>query len=103
MDDVLVAVAALALPALIVELLAEGEGDTPPAPVGVVSRGTLLHARAPVLEVAAGHARAGRVGLQAASQALVVAALVVQGAGAVLAGGRARSEERRVGKESSPV
>lgn len=37
------AVAALALLTLVVEVLAEGEGDAAPAPIGVVSLGTVIH------------------------------------------------------------
>lgn len=43
MDDKLVAVAVLALLTLVVEVLAEGEGDAAPAPIGVVSLGTVIH------------------------------------------------------------
>jgi len=86
-EDVLVAVGVLAelllSLAFVVEILAEGEGDAPPALEGEVVFGAALHAVVPVLEAAAGHAVTGRVGLQAAAQALVVAALVVFGAGAM--------------------
>ena len=82
-DDVLVAVGGLVVLASVVEILAEGEGDAAPALVGEVVVGAALHAGALVLEAAAGHAVRGRVGLQAAAQALVVAALVVLGAGSM--------------------
>lgn len=86
-DDVLVAVgvlAALLLPfASVVQILAEGEGDAAPALVGEVVVGAAFDAVAVVLEAAARHAVTGRVGLRAATKALVVAALVVPGAGAV--------------------
>lgn len=88
MDDVLVALAALALflpLAFAVQVLAEGEGDAAPAFVGEEVFGTLLHAGAFVLEASAGHAVAGRAGLQAAAEALLVAALVVPGAGSMFA------------------
>lgn len=89
MDDVLVAVGALAAlllpPAPVVQLLAEGEGDAAPALEGVVVAGAALHAVALVAEAAARHAVAGRAGLGAAAQALLVAALVVPGAGSVFA------------------
>lgn len=87
-DDVLVALAvpALLLPlAFVVQVLAEREGDAAPARVGEEVSGTLLHAGPRVLEAPAGHAVAGRAGLQAAAQALLVAALVVLGAGSVFA------------------
>lgn len=93
MDDILVAVRALALLlfplAFVVKLLAEAKRDTAPALVGEVVFGAALHTVALVLEAAAGHAVVGRVGLDAAAQALVVAALVVLGAGSVLALNRA--------------
>lgn len=89
MDYVLVAVwalAALLLPlAPVVEILAEGEGDAAPALVGEVVFRAALHAVTLMLEAAAGHAVSGRARLQAAAQALVVAALVVLGAGPVFA------------------
>lgn len=47
--------------------LAEGKADTPPALVDVVSRRTLLHAAAAMLQVPAGHAAAGVPWLRAAS------------------------------------
>lgn len=74
--------------------LAEGKADTPPAPVDVVSRRTLLHAAAAVLQVPAGHAAAGVARLGAASQALVVAALVLQVTRAMLALVRAHCRGR---------
>lgn len=83
MDDVLVALGVLALflpLAFVVQLLAEGEGDAAPAFVGEEVFGTLLHAGAFVLEASTGYTVAGRAGLQAAAQALLVAALVVLGA-----------------------
>ena len=86
------AVGALALallPAAAVELLAEGLRDAAPALEGEVVGGAVLHAGVPVLEVAAGHAVAGRVAPHAAPQALLVAALVVAGAGTVLTVDRA--------------
>lgn len=88
-EDVGVAVGALAALLLPhtpgVQLLAKCKGDAAPALVGVVVVGATLHTGALVLEAATGHAVGGRVGLQAAAQALVVAALVVSGAGAVFA------------------
>lgn len=84
-DDILLAVGALGallLPfASVVEILAEREGDAAPALVGEVVLGTALHTVALVLEAAAGHTVTGQVGLQAATKALIVAALVVLGAG----------------------
>lgn len=84
MDDVLVAVT-FALLALVVEILAEAEVDTPPALEGVVSRWASVDAGVIVHVVAAGHAFAGGVRLQASAQTLLVTALVVSGAGTVLA------------------
>lgn len=65
--------------------LAEGEADASPAPEDEVAGGTFLHAGVTVQEVPARHAAAGVPGLRAASQALVVAALTLQGARTVLA------------------
>lgn len=65
--------------------LAEGEADTSPAPEDEVARGTFLHAGVTVQEVPASHAAAGVPRLRAASQALVVAALTLQGTCTVLA------------------
>lgn len=87
-DDVLVApgVLTLLLPlAFVVQVLAKRQGDAAPALVGEEVFGTLVHAGPLVLEASAGHAVAGRAGLQAATKALVVAALVVPGAGSVFA------------------
>lgn len=88
-DDVLLAVGVLAAlllsPAPVVKILAEGEGDAAPALVGEIVVGTALHAAAVVAEASARHAVAGRVRLGAAAQALVVAALVVLGAGSMFA------------------
>lgn len=92
MDDVLVALGVLALflpLAFVVQVLAEGEGDAAPAFVGEEVFGTLLHAGPFVPEAPTGHAVVGRAGLQAAAEALLVAALVVLGAGLVFAMGRA--------------
>lgn len=102
MDDVLRAlgVLALLLPlAFVVQVLAEREGDAAPAFVGEEVFGTLLHAGPFVLEASAGHAAAGRAGLQAAAKALLVAALVVLGAGPMFALDRAhcRTEGTRKG------
>ena len=86
------AVGALALALLLaaaVELLAEGLRDAAPALEGVVVGGAALHAGVTVLEVAAGHAVAGRVAPHTAPQALLMAALVVPSAGAVLTVDRA--------------
>lgn len=88
-DDVLLAVGALVAlllpPAPVVKILAEGGGDAAPALVGEVVLGAALHAVALVAEAPARHAVAGQVWLGAAAQALVVAALVVPGAGSVFA------------------
>lgn len=88
-DDVLMAVGALAvllLPlTLVMEILAEGEGDTAPTIVGEVVFGTVLHTVALMLETTTGHAVTGRVGLHAAAQALVMTALVILGTGSVFA------------------
>ena len=59
-------------------------GDAAPALEDVVPRGAGLHAGVPVLEPPARHAAAGVPRLRAASQALVVAALALHGAGPVL-------------------
>lgn len=92
-DDVLMAVGALVaflLPlASVVKILAEGEGDAAPALVGEVVLRTALNTVAFVLEPAAGHAVTGRVWLQAAAKALIMAALVVLGAGSIFALNRA--------------
>lgn len=88
-DDVFAAVRALAallLPlACVVQILTEFEWDTAPALVGEVVFWAALHAGTFVLEAAAGHTVTGWVGLQAAAQALAVAALVVFGAGPMFA------------------
>lgn len=97
-DDVFLAVGVLAalllLPAPVVKILAEGKGDAAPALVGKVVFGTALHAVAIVAEASASHAVAGRVRLGAATQALVVAALVVLGAGSVFALDRTHCGQR---------
>lgn len=101
MDDVLgaLAVLALLLPlALVVQVLAEREGDAAPAFEGEEVFGTLLHAGPFVLEASAGHAVAGRARLQAAAQALLVAALVVLGAGSMFALDRAHCRTEGTGK-----
>lgn len=106
-DDVLEAVGVLALLlvslAPVVQLLAEGEGDAAPALEHVMVFGTALHTGALVLQAATGHAVTGRVGLLTAAQALVVAALVVLGAGPVFTVdwaycGREREREVRLDK-----
>lgn len=98
MDDVLLAVgvlvALLLLPALVVKILAAGEGDAAPALVGEIVLGTAIHTVAVVAEASARHAVAGRVRLGAAAQALVVAALVVLGAGSVFAVDRTHCGQR---------
>jgi hypothetical protein len=81
------AVAALSILALVVKVLAEGERDTAPALEDVVSLGTVVHTGVLVLEVLAGHTAAGFACLQAASQALVVAAVAMLGTGPMLTGG----------------
>lgn len=62
-DDVLVAVGALAVLflslAFVVEILAEAEGDAAPALVGEVVCRAAVHTVVPVLEAAAGHAVTG--------------------------------------------
>lgn len=97
-DDVLLAVGVLAAlllpPAHVMKILAEGKGDAAPALVGEVVLGTALHAVAVVAEASARHAVAGRVRLGAAAQALVVAALVVLGAGSVFALDRTHCGQR---------
>lgn len=97
-DDVLLAVGAfvalLLSLALVVKILAEGERDAAPALVGEVVFGTALDAGALVLEPATGHTMAGRVRLEAAAQALVVAALVILGAGPVFALSRTHCRHR---------
>lgn len=75
--------------------LAVGKADTPPAPVDVVSRRTLLHAAAAVLQVPAGYAAAGVARLGAATQALVVAAMALKVARAMLALVRAHWRARQ--------
>lgn len=81
MDDVVVAVSDLVLllflPAPVVQILAEGDGNAAPALVDEVVVWAAVHADAFVLEASARHAVTGRVGLGAAAQALLVAALVV--------------------------
>lgn len=81
------AVTALSILALVVEVLAEGERDAAPALEDVVSLGTAVHTGVLVLEVLAGHTAAGVACLQAASQALVVAAVAMLGTGPMLTGG----------------
>lgn len=72
--------------ALVVQLLAEGEGDAAPALEAVVPGGTGVHTPPVQVEVAAGHALVGVVGLRAVPQALAVAALPVRCAALGLAG-----------------
>lgn len=99
-DDVLLAVGVLVAlllpPAPVVKILAEGKGDAAPALVGEIVLGTALHTVAVVAEASARHAVAGRVWLGAATQALVVAALVVPGAGSVFALDRTHCGQREV-------
>lgn len=64
--------------ALVVQLLAEAEGDAAPALEAVVAGGAAVHAPPVQVEVAAGHALAGVVGLRAVAEALAVAALPVR-------------------------
>lgn len=81
MDDVVVAISDLVLllflPAPVVQILAEGGGNAAPALEDEVVVWAAVHADVFVLEAAARHAVTGRVGLAAAAQALLVAALVV--------------------------
>ncbi len=91
-DDVFVAVTFARL-TLAVELLAKAEADAAPALKCVETRWALVNAEVIVHVVAAGHTFARRVGLRAATQTLVVAALVVFSAGAVLAWGWAHCGE----------
>lgn len=81
MDDVVVAVGVLVLLLLllapVVQILAEGAGNAAPALVDEVIVWAAFHTDAFMLEAAACHAVTGRVGLGAAAQALLVAALVV--------------------------
>lgn len=93
-DDVFVAVRALFLLAPVVQILAEGEGDAAPAFVGEVVFWAALHTAVLVQEATAGHAVPGRIGPQAAAQTLVVAAVVVLGAGSVCAVNRTHCVER---------
>lgn len=90
MDDVFMAaqlpvlVQHLSLATLVVELLAEGEADTAPAPEDVVSRGTFFHAGIPMLEIPAGHTVTCITWLRTASQALVMAAQALEATRTVL-------------------
>lgn len=86
MNDVLVAVAALA-PALIVEVLTELKGHAAPPLEGVVARRAAIHARVFEQEFATGHAFGCVPRRGAAAQTLVMTALFVGGTGAVLAFG----------------
>lgn len=99
MDDVLVTLGALGAlllpPASVVQLLAEVRGDAAPALVDDKLLGALLHAPPLVLEPPAGHAVAGGVGLEAAPQALIVAALPAVGARPVFALNRAHCRRNR--------
>lgn len=101
-DDVLMAVGALVtflLPlASVVKILTEGKGDAAPALVGKVVLGTALNTVAFVLEPTAGHTVTGRVRLQAATKALVMAALVVLGACAIFALNRTHCRRKRNNK-----
>ena len=101
-DDVLMTVLLLLLLfllqllALVVQLLAVAEGDAAPVLEGVVARRAARHAGALVHQVPAGDAGAGVARLRAAAQALVVAALVAERAGVVLAcrGTHCRRQEK---------
>lgn len=103
MDDVLFALAALVLLllslAFVVQVLAEGEGDAAPAFVGEHVPGAPLHTHPRMLEAPAGHAVGGRPGPQAPPEAELVAALVVLGAGAMLALDRAHWRREGGGKD----
>lgn len=68
-----------------VPYLTEGEADTAPSLEDVVSRRTFVYAGVPVLEVPAGQAATCVSRLNAAAQALVVAAVTLEATGTVLA------------------
>lgn len=82
-------------PALVVQLLAEAEGDAAPALEAVVPGWARLHARPVQVEVAARHAPLRVVGLRAVPEALAVTALPVRRAALGLAGRWANCRVRR--------
>lgn len=92
-NDVLVA-ALLRVLALVVQLLAELEGDAAPALEAVEALGAGGDTPALVEEVPARHALAGVVGLRAAAQTLLMAAEEVLRAGSVLTRRRANCREK---------
>lgn len=81
-DDVLVAVAALAL-TLVVEVLAEFKGHAAPSLEGVVARRAALHTGVTEQEVATSHAFGRIPWHRAAAQTLVVTALLMGGTSSV--------------------
>ena len=81
--------------ALVVQLLAEAEGDAAPALEAVVPGWARLHARPVQVEVAARHAALRVVGLRAVPEALTVTALPVRRTALGLAGGWANCRARR--------
>lgn len=81
--------------ALVVQLLAEAEGDAAPALEAIVPGRARVHAFAFQVEVAASHALLGVVGLRAVPETLAVTALTVRRAALGLAGRRTNCGEKR--------
>lgn len=95
------ALVTLLLPlASVMEILAESKRDAAPSFVGEVVIRTPVNAAALVIEAAAGHTVTGRVGFQATTKTLIVAALVILGAGSMFAlnWAHCRSEKKSQGQ-----
>lgn len=95
MNDILVAALSPRVLAFVVQVLAEAEVHAAPVLEVIVRRWAGVHTPAVQIEVAAGHALGGVVGLGAVAQALTVAAEAFSGAAVRLTDGGADWRERK--------
>lgn len=95
MNDILVAALSPRVLAFVVQVLAEAEVHAAPVLEVIVRRWAGVHTPAVQIEVAAGHALGGVVGLGAVAQALTVAAEAFGGAAVRLTDGGADWRERK--------
>lgn len=104
-DDVLVAALPARVLAFIVQVLAKAEVHAAPVLEVVVGWRAGRHTPAIQVEVAAGHALGGVVGLRTVAQALAVTAETFSGTAVGLTGGRAdwRGEDNTAGQGLCPI